>query len=122
MVVFRACPWRLFNLCMRVCGLIAFVMGAGLLVWGVMLGLHNRPNNTLTNNPGLGPPLTMAGVWFLLLGVAMLRARTYRPDLGDASFFVDPFGARLLRVFPPKRSWWTGDPTQDFEDSCRITR
>jgi hypothetical protein len=40
--------------------------------------------------------------------VLLLRARTYRPDLGDVLYFVDPFVARTQDR--TNRHWWTGDP------------
>ena len=43
------------------------------------------------------------------IGAAIVRAPTYRPDLGDVSLRFDPFGAKTRQTSPSKRSWWTGD-------------
>jgi hypothetical protein len=98
---------------MRVCGVLAALCGAVFLGWVALLTLHppllSRFNGVVAD-PNLAPPLFMAGAWFLILGICILRARTYRPDLGDAAYLIDPFGAKLRRLFPPSRTWWTGDP------------
>jgi hypothetical protein len=116
MPVSRGSPWRAFNICMRLCGLLALSSGILLLGWSMLLtfhaGLIGRFHGPLTS-PVFGPQFFWLGAWCVLLGVAILRARTYRPDLGDASFLVDSFGVKLQRVFPPKRFWWTGDPRPD---------
>jgi hypothetical protein len=105
--------WRIFNIFMRLCGLTTALAGALFLAWDASLILAPgwlQPFNPGIANPHLKGPLLVAGVWFLILGLGILRARTYRPDLGDASYSIDPYGAKLRRVFPPTRSWWTGDP------------
>ena len=108
-----AWPWRAFNTIMRVSGLVAALFGSGLLVWVALLILHptilNRLHGVGTDRD-LAPPLLMAGAWFLMFGVCILRARTYRPDLGDAGSLVDPVGVKLQQYYPPSRTWWTGDP------------
>jgi hypothetical protein len=98
---------------MRVCGVLAALCGAGFLGWAAVLTLHpSLPSrfHSVVADPNLAPSLFMGGAWFLILGISILRARTYRPDLGDAAYLVDPIGAKLQREFPPSRTWWSGDP------------
>jgi hypothetical protein len=109
-----AWPWRAFNVTMRVCGVLAALCGVGALVWVAVLVLHapilTRFQGVATDR-NLAAPLLMVGIWFLILGICVLRARTYRPDLGDAGILVDPLGVKLQRTLPSSRTWWTGDPT-----------
>jgi hypothetical protein len=105
-------PWKLFNIVMRLAGLFTTLSGGVFLTWSVLLIVRApivvRVQGTLAD-PNLAAPLLFAAVWFSILGVGILRAPTYRPDLGDADRLVDPVGVKLRRVFPPSRSWWTGD-------------
>ena len=98
--------WRVFNILVRTLGLVAVVGGAVFTVLGVMrilqLGLLQTEGS---------PPLVLLiiGLVVAWLGVAILRAPTYRPDLGDVSWRFDPPGAKTPRSGAAKRSWWTGD-------------
>jgi hypothetical protein len=105
-------PWKLFNIVMRLAGLFTTLSGAVFLTWSVLL-IVRAPivvwaQGTLAD-PNLAAPLLFAAVWFSILGVGILRAPPYRPDLGDADRLVDPAGFKLRRFFSPSRSWWTGD-------------
>jgi hypothetical protein len=97
---------RVFNLLVRVLGLVALVSGAVFTVLGVLrilqLGLLRTEGS---------PPLVilLVGLLVAVLGLAILRAPIYRPDLGDASWRFDPFGTKSRLTAPPGRSWWTGD-------------
>lgn len=85
------------------CGTMLLVWDA-LLVFNVgILGEFARASA----NPNLRGPLLVAGILALMLGVGILRARPYRPDLGDAAYLVDPLGVKVQQALP--RSWWTGD-------------
>jgi hypothetical protein len=42
------------------------------------------------------------------LGLAILRAPSYRPALGDTVMHFDPFGARADQA-RSRGSWWTGN-------------
>ena len=96
--------WRVFNVLVRALGLVALVSGAVFTVMGVLrilqLGLLRSEGS---------PPLIilLVGLIVAWLGVSILRAPTYRPDLGDASWRFEPFGAK--RSGSAGRSWWTGD-------------
>jgi hypothetical protein len=59
------------------------------------------------------PRLARAGVLafaavLLAVGAVLLRARPYRPDLGDP--LVSGHDLRATRPGDPQRRWWTGDP------------
>jgi hypothetical protein len=108
-----AWPWRAFNTIMQVSGVVAALVGSGLLVWVGLLILHPtilHPLHGVATDRNLALPLLMAGAWFLIFGICILWARTYRPDLGDAASLVDPVGVKLQQYYPPSRTWWTGDP------------
>ena len=94
--------WRLFNALARLCGL-AFAAGGITLIVATVLSRSDtslgRTEETITY---------LAGATVSLLGLAMLRVRAFRPDLGDIEPLLDPFGARGNSQIP--RTWWTGDP------------
>ncbi len=111
-------PWqptgwyRLRNVTRRILGLWAVLCGAGFAAWAVWLLTH--PHWPLDAN---AVPRTATGAGLVLLlpaavgiggGIWLLRSRTYRPDLGDVPFFVDPFVAKAQGR--ANRHWWTGDP------------
>jgi hypothetical protein len=110
----HASPWKLFNIVMRLAGLFTILAGAVFLSWSILL-IVRAPilawAHGVLADPDLAAPLLFAAVWFSIVGVGILRAPAYRPDLGDADRLVDPLGFKLRRVFPPSRSWWTGDRT-----------
>ena len=70
------------------------------------------------------PPAPLFGkfvsqVLFVLaagLGVYLVRAPTYRPDLGDTMRLMsnEPWSEELVRR--RGRSWWTGDPRPPIDD------
>jgi hypothetical protein len=98
--------WRVFNVLVRVLGLVAVVSGAVFTVLGLMrilqLGFLRSEGS---------PPLVILLVGLLVgaLGLAILRGPPYRPDLGDVSWRFDPFGAKTRQTTSPGRLWWTGD-------------
>jgi hypothetical protein len=106
-------PWRVFNVVMRLAGLLTGFFAVAGLFWGFLLVVRppflGRLHGVLTD-PNLAPILLFAGLWFAIVAIGILRAPSYRPDLGDALNLVDPFGARLRRLYPPARWWWSGDP------------
>jgi hypothetical protein len=95
-----------FNVLVRALGLVAVVSGAVFTLLGAMrirqLGLLETEGS---------PPLVLLIIGLVVagLGVAILRAPTYRPDLGDASWRFDPTGVKTQKLAAAKRSWWTGD-------------
>jgi hypothetical protein len=100
--------WRGFNVLVRVVGLLAFLAGALWAVWGTMRIFRLGVREIEGMMPGV--VLLAAGILAAALGAAMLRAATYRPDLGDVSWQFDPFGSKSRGAPGSGRSWWTGDP------------
>ena len=104
--------WRAFNVAWRVVGLLFVPTAIGFLAWGLWVFVHPAVTIAVDGVPrrDLGAKLMMLAlpVPHLALGVYALRRRSYRPDLGDSNWFVDPIAAK----FEPRegRSWWTGDP------------
>lgn len=94
--------WRLFNALARLCGL-AFTGGGVTVILATLLASESAP-------PDRAERLTiyLVGTVVSLLGLAMLRVRAFRPDLGDIEPLLDPAGARGNSS--SARSWWTGDP------------
>src|SRR5687768_8241439 len=103
--------WRVYNIFRRVFSL-------GFVAFGIA-SCAGAASEVLMPTPGNGRPI----VWFaigivtLLVGLALCRRPTFRPDLGDRHWWermfgrsepADPHGTR-------RRSWWTGDP--DVEDA-----
>jgi hypothetical protein len=99
--------WRVFNILVRDLGLAAVLGGAVFIVWGT-LRMWEREYFTIEGAVSL--VILPVGLLVAGIGWAILRAPTYRPDLGDALSGFDPFGAKARRSAPDKRSWWTGEP------------
>ena len=105
--------WRQWNFFFRLAGLFWIAIGCGALVeiiifvaWPSLFPLD--PGESRWEAIGVG--LLIAGV-ALSGGVLACRMRPYRPDLGDATWLVNPTEFRLQRQLPrPRRNWWTGDP------------
>lgn len=109
--------WCIFNIMVRIFGIMATVAGAGFIGWGIYFYNHHPEAKKWAAYPGAGQtfshqtinPDTLGGVvtGYIAIGVfagilafAVLRVRPYRPDLGDtvSSYSVGP------------RNWWTGEP------------
>jgi hypothetical protein len=103
--------WRVFNVGRRLTGLMAILNGAIFAIWGGSLLLRPQSTMDVQGMPtaAIGPKLGMmvVGILAVVLGVLLVRVRTYRPDLGDASWFIEPQVAR--RQLRSGRNWWTGD-------------
>ncbi len=103
--------WRTINVLRRVFGLGVTIIGAIFVVRAMALVLRFQSTLDIGGVPtsDLEPKLVIlgGGVAVLIFGVLMLRAVAYRPDLGDASWLVEPPVAGVDER--RDRSWWTGD-------------
>ena len=98
--------WRVFNILVRVLGLVALVSGVAF----TMLGAARILEQGLLLNAGApGLVILLVGLLAGALGAAILRVPAYRPDLGDVSWRFDPFGAKTRQSASARRSWWTGE-------------
>jgi hypothetical protein len=103
--------WRTVNVLRRLFGISATILGVVFVARAVVLVLRFQSTldigGVATNS--LEPKLVIlgGGSAVLIFGVMMLRAAAYRPDLGDASWLVDPHVAATDER--RNRSWWTGD-------------
>jgi hypothetical protein len=106
MTSWRTSYWRPYNILARAFGGLALAAGIGFILWGILriyhLGL--QPNE---GTPGL--MLMLIGLIAAGLGATILGGPTYRPDLGDPAWQLDPFVANTRQSSSLKRSWWTGD-------------
>ena len=110
MAHWEAWYWRSYNIMRRVVGLGFALWGFGFASWGLWLALHPNVPFPVDGVPttAVGPKLGMTLVATALtgLGIWLIRARPYRPDLGDVPYLFDPFLAKTqLRA---NRRWWTG--------------
>ena len=116
--------WRAVNVTWRVIGLLFVPAALGFLAWGLWVFVHPAATIAIEGVPrrDLGAKLLMLAfpVPHLALGAYALRRRTYRPDLGDRNWFVDPVAAKFERR--EARSWWTGDPLVNVEPSASAAR
>jgi hypothetical protein len=105
--------WRVFNVFLRAFGLMALLAGMVFTLWGAVLLSRRQATveweGMLTSATGPKLLILLVGLSTLALAIALLRARPFRPDLGDVSWLLDPFGAKAQRRSLPRRSWWTGD-------------
>jgi hypothetical protein len=99
--------WRVFNVLVRTLGLVALTAGAGFILWGAgrMLQLE-----FIRMEQATALIILPVGLLVAALGAAILRAPTYRPDLGDMIWQFDPSGSKSRRAASSRRSWWTGEP------------
>ena len=103
--------WRVYNVLRRLfsLGFVAF----GIASW------VGAASEVLMPTPGNGPPIVWfaIGVVMLLVGLALCRRPTFRPDLGDPYGWERMFGKSEQEDLHAgrRRSWWTGDP--DLEDA-----
>jgi hypothetical protein len=104
--------WRAFNVAWRVVGLLFLPVALGFLAWGLWVLVHPAATIAIDGvprrDPGAKLMMLALPVPHLALGIYALRRRTYRPDLGDRLWFVDPMAAKFEQS--GRRSWWTGDP------------
>lgn len=110
--------WCIFNVMVRIFGLMATVSGTILICWGIYHHYHpvearqwaeysgtaEQSFSHQTLNPdNFGGVVTVeiaVGILALILAFAVLRVRPYRPDLGD----------KVSSYSVVSRSWWTGEP------------
>jgi hypothetical protein len=103
--------WRTMNVLRRVLGLVTALIGVVFSLWALALLLRSQSTLDIGAVPttDVGPKLIILGGAAVVLGfgVLMLRARAYRPDLGDVSWLIEPqvTDAEYRR----DRHWWTGD-------------
>lgn len=102
--------WRALNILQRIAGFGAMATGVIFAAWSIW---HILDPGTPVAPPDLPEPrlastavLAFAAV-LLALGAVLLRARPYRPDLGDS--LASGHDLRAPRSTDPPRRWWTGD-------------
>ena len=99
--------WRVWNFLVRDLGLVS------LLVGGVFIGLGTaRLIEREFISLDAVDSLVVLPIGLLIAGIgwAIVRAPSYRPDLGDSIGGFDPFGAKARQAPRTRRSWWTGEP------------
>jgi hypothetical protein len=95
---------RSFNVGVRLLGLWWSFVG----VFAVFVGiLWNVRGPASPEDSDVALFLPVVGALLLAAGVAFLRVRPYRPDLGDEPFSGASKGRSALKE---PRKWWTGDP------------
>lgn len=102
----EAWHWRAFIVSIRIVGLGAAIVSVGFLGWALGLWTMVVDQAPLSTSERLGDAVAAAAT--AAVALLLLRLRPFRPDLGDVSWFLDPFGARANSRAP--RNWWTGDP------------
>ena len=104
--------WRTYNVNRRLGGLMFLLVGVGFVLTGLCALLDVGPAAWAELGPGQAVMYLAVGTGCLAAGAAVCRLRTYRPDLGDVSWWAGKAGGYepgRSRPGPP-RSWWTGDP------------
>lgn len=102
--------WRALNILQRIAGFGAVAAGLIFGTWAVWQMLSPGPVAAdFSQDPRLARAAVLAfGAVLLALGAVLLRARPYRPDLGDP--LASGHDLRATRSTDPRRRWWTGDP------------
>jgi hypothetical protein len=103
--------WRGLNILQRIAGFGATIAGLTFGSWAIWHLLN--PTVPLPPDLPQDPRLARFGVLafaavLLALGAVLLRARPYRPDLGDP--LSSGHDLRATRPSDPRRRGWTGDP------------
>ncbi len=76
--------WVIFNVVARCFGIMATFAGIGFVCWGIYFTMHPEAAKGLENGGfGLGKMYLIVGAFAGVVGLACLRVRPYRPDLGD---------------------------------------
>jgi hypothetical protein len=99
--------WRVWNFLVRDLGLVSLVVG------GVFIGLGTArliEREFITLDAADSLVVLPIGLLIAGIGWAIVRAPSYRPDLGDSLGGFDPFGAKARQATRTRRSWWTGEP------------
>jgi hypothetical protein len=110
---YETAHWRAFNRFVRAFGLVALFVGV-CLVWSSITRCWNgtcQPARADAPRPAEAVAMFVVGLGAIAMGVALVRVRPYRPDLGD-----DAFGRPTQYQASPERQWWTGDPRSDPSD------
>jgi hypothetical protein len=104
-VTYEAWHWRIYSVVLRLFVLLLFLVGTGFLATGIGQATGwLRPQGSILAYLVLGSAC-------LCVGLAMARRRSYRPDLGDVSWWAGKAGGYdpAAQRTGPARSWWTGD-------------
>lgn len=96
--------WRQFNRMNRIFGLLLVLFGFVFLAWGFYFVLN--PDSPIDRGGSVITYFAIGG-FTLSLGVAFVRVKAFRPDLGDSYF------GWLRDVHNANRSWWTGEPRRE---------
>jgi hypothetical protein len=93
--------WSLVNVLARIFGIVATIVGViFLLLGGYSLVFPDSPSIE-----GMPAVLSLGvGIFGVVVGVAFLRVRSYRPDLAGSETKGSRSGDNS------QRSWWTGMP------------
>ena len=102
--------WRLFNIGIRLFGIAAGLATAGFVAWGVYFVTNPQGAEGLREG-GLaaGSVYLVTAMATAALSYAMLRARPYRPDLGDRTWTFVRRASGKPSEPRGDRTWWTGD-------------
>ena len=103
--------WRVYNALRRLFALA--LVGAGLAFLGDAAGFAARLGATDAGRPrAASSSAGLAALGFALLAVGILSCRrpTYRPDLGDVSWWAGRAGGYEPGLRRGARTWLTGDP------------
>jgi hypothetical protein len=90
-------------------------LGAGVIfgTWAIrfLMNPATMGPEVVARDSRLGSFAVLAfGVVLLALGAVLLRARSYRPDLGDS--LAAGHDLRATSPTDSHRRWWTGDPIE----------
>ena len=106
--------WRALNVLQRVAGFGAASTGAIFAGWAIWYLVHPpEPVQIpeLSTDPRLARGAVLAfAIVLLALAAVLLRARPFRPDLGDP--LSSGHELRPSRPAESPRRWWTGDPIE----------
>ena len=99
--------FRLFNVLARVFGLMAVLFAAGGAVAGINHTVYPPTEYIETLGLPVGLMDFLVSVFFATIGILILRARPYRPDLGDGARVLPP--TKFGETTEQRRTWWTGE-------------
>lgn len=82
--------WQIVNIGARVVGVGFILCGVIFSVWGISLLLDRKATIGVDGIPTCDPwtkaTMLIAGLVVFVLGILLVSARRYRPDLGDSAF------------------------------------
>lgn len=106
--------WSVFNVLVRLFGIMSTITSLVFIGWSAVFALYPEKTTDVSDAGfGAAPLFLTGGLVCTVVAIVLLRARPYRPDLGDSvwGFRTNKLPSQTGRA--TLRSWWTGEPKSE---------